>query len=108
MSNPKCDRTGCSAPAAGALGFNIYPPKAVMKHHKTDKPLSRLLTGLHVCQAHAKEADPVEMLGARIWPLVKTIERSSGVQVDMAATKAVVVPFTDPEWLRMVAERSGA
>lgn len=108
MTISKCDRTGCEKAAAGALGFNIYPPKAVMKHYKTDKPLSRMLTGLRVCAAHAAEADPVEMLGARIWPLVKTIERSSGVQVDMAATKAVVVPFTDPEWLRMVAERSGA
>jgi len=102
---PMCEHQGCTAPADGALALQFFPPRAVMKHYRTDKPLTNMVLGLKVCRAHLKGIDPVTFLGAQIMPLIKVVERSSGIAVDMAATKAVLVPLDDPDYLLLLKQR---
>jgi len=100
-----CERTGCGQPAKGVVGFDFYPFKALMKHYRTNEPLTRMVLGLKVCGEHIRDVDPVTMLGANVWPLVKSVEGSTGIAVDMAATKAVLAPFDDPQYLTLVNQR---
>jgi hypothetical protein len=96
-----CDRTGCTRRAKGALGFEFYPPRAVMQHYRTTQPLTRFIVGLNVCHQHLREVDPIMFLGVNVLPLLKVIQARTGTAVDLQATKAVLVAFDDPEYLRL-------
>lgn len=103
--NARCDKIDCGAHATSVIGIQIFPSKSLMSHYQTDKPLTRLLLGLHVCDVHFKEIErdgvnnlmPAENLN----PIIDMCERSSGTVVDKTATKLVQVPLTDPEYMMM-------
>jgi hypothetical protein len=100
-----CERTGCTHRAKGAVAFQFFPPEAVMRFHGIRTPLGTFVLGLKVCQKHLREIDPVTFLGADVLPLAKHVEAQTGTVVDLAATKAVLVAFDDPEYLRLARQQ---
>lgn len=104
-----CKRDDCVAPAVCVFGITLYPPAAVMKFYKTDRPLTRLILGLEVCQAHFDEVkSPFDLMPRdKLLPLARVCEQSSSTAVDLEASKLVAVSLDDPEYLLLLKQRKG-
>ncbi len=100
--HPRCQHNDCLRDAAGMLGIEFFPPVAVLRHYRTDQPLTRLTVGLELCVEHVAEIKPVEFLGENILrPLVEVLEKHSGTVVDLAATRPVLIAYGSAEYLAL-------
>ena len=98
---PMCNRNGCDKPAAGVLAIQLFPPAAVLAHYRTTMPLTHIVIGLELCEEHAREVVPATMLGANWGALLETVQRATGTVVDAEASRPVLLPFDDPDVIRL-------
>lgn len=110
MSKPieihKCAKVGCTANSDGVLAIDFYPHQAVMDHYRTNKPLSSILMGLHVCKDHIPDVNiwPI----ASMAPYIQIIENQTGTVIDLKGCKVRLVDYNDFEniaYLKMSDEK---
>jgi hypothetical protein len=104
-------REACGKPGTCALGIAFYPPAAVMEFYRTDRFLTRMITGLIVCDEHLAESMAAGafalMPREHLKPIADVCARSSGTAVDMEATKVVRVELSDPDYLLLLKGKGG-
>ncbi len=99
----KCNRTGCNREATNALGVEFYPHEALMVYYNSREYITRIVIGLDVCEECTKITVIKDLFpGNRLLELVKTIEDSSSITVDMNNLKIVPVSFEDPEYIYLI------
>lgn len=101
----KCSATGCESDAGGAIAVELYPYEGLMRFYKEDRPLSRMVTTLAVCDAHLPPNVAAMFSVEDLKRFVSVIEAMSGVSVDPDGCKLVLVPFTNPDYLRLLEEK---
>ncbi len=96
-----CQREGCTREAIGVVALQLFPPETVMQHYRTRAPLTSVVLDLNVCQQHADEVKPQDLLGDRLEPIAAAVQQHSGFVVDVSGTRLAVLPFTHPDVLRV-------
>jgi hypothetical protein len=95
-----CERSGCDRPAVGFMALQLFAAPAKCLHDGAAMPLRQFATGPQLCRLHADEVD-VASQARTVETIARSTESQTGVVIDRAATKLVLLPFDHPDVLRL-------
>lgn len=105
MTDQTCNRKGCGQPADGVLALELYPHRSVMKHYRCTNPLTRIIIGLVLCNAHKDEAiadgAPAFIPADALEGMIQTCEEASGTAIDRAGHRTVLLPLDHIDVLKL-------
>lgn len=105
-----CQRKECLESATCAVGLALFPHPAVRVFNKSDAPITRLILGFYLCDAHmavAVEEGPFELVPRdKMEAIADFCRRTAFTVVDLDATKVVRVELNDEE-LAMLQKSGG-
>jgi hypothetical protein len=108
----KCMRDDCSDVATCVIGIAFYPFKSYMELCKTDRPLTRLVMSLAVCDAHLKTAQDDGAFALipkdKLSTMARVCEKASplGISIDVDACVVTRVEFDDPDYKVLLKQRT--